>query len=586
MTDSALPERTRLVRVDLRSKTVTHESVPASWRRQFVGGKGLAARYLYDELDAGTDPLSPANAVVLALGPLSGVAPGEDRLAVVTKSPLSGTFLDSYAGGSFPRVLAGALAEHLLLVVEGRASAPTSVVVEDGDVRLEESDCWGLDTEETDARLDGAVACIGPAGENEVRYATLAIDGGDHHAGRGGVGAVFGSKRLKAVVARGDPPDSTPELDALRDAHDERFSRDGPGEWLRAGGTMETIDFADEVGVLPTRGWESGSFEGAEDVGIQAVRAAAVAREHDDESVPGDFRVAVGEEETKTETVPRGATPISLGAGLGIDDFDAVATLGAACDRLGVDVVSAGNAVAWAIRASERGLLDRDLSFGDAMAARELVEDISAREGAVGDVLADGVDAAAARFGGGDLVPTVKAMALPSYDPRGSPAMALAYATSDRGACHRRARPVVEEAFATEEWSPDHRAAAVAEEQVTRAVLWSLIVDDFAGEAIRNYGASWLSAVGLDYTSEELRRVGERVWTLTRLFNVREGFDRADDRLPDVLTRPQVEGGHGGVDATAFERTLDAYSERLGWDEWGRPTPETCARLGLADLRP
>ncbi|SFR36309.1 aldehyde ferredoxin oxidoreductase family protein [Halogeometricum limi] len=592
MIETARPTRTRLLRVDLDSGTLSHETVPGEWRRRFVGGKGLAARYLYDELEGGTDPLSPENVVVLALGPLSGVAPGEDRYAVVTKSPLSGTFLDSYAGGSFPRTLAGALPEHLLLVVEGRAAEPTTLVVEDGDARLEPSDCWGLDTVETDAKLDGSVACIGPAGENLVRYATLASDGGDHHAGRGGVGAVFGSKRLKAVVARGDPPASTPELDALRRETDDRLAREGAGEWLRAGGTVETIDFADEVGVLPTRGWESGSFEGTEDVGIEAIRAAAVAREYGDgpdgsgsERAVGDFRVAAGEGDDRTESVPRGATPISLGAGLGIDDFDAVATLGALCDRLGIDVVSAGNAVAWAIQASKAGVVSLDVDFGDAAGARELLTSIVGRTGELGDALADGVDAAAVRFGGEGLVPTVKAMALPSYDPRGSPAMALAYATSDRGACHRRARPVVEEAFATEAWSVEKRAAAVAEEQITRAVLWSLVVDDFAGEAIADYGASWLAAVGLDYTPEELRTVGERVWTLTRLFNVREGFDRSDDSLPDVLTRPQREGGHEGLDEAEFEATLDAYYERLGWDREGVPTRETCERLGLEGLR-
>ncbi|RYJ12939.1 aldehyde ferredoxin oxidoreductase [Halogeometricum borinquense] len=606
MSDTALRKRTRLLRVDLSDGTVTHDSLPAEWRRQFVGGKGLAARLLYEKLDPGTDPLSPSNVVILALGPLSGIAPGEDRFAVVTKSPLSGTFLDSYAGGSFPPTLAGALPDHLLVAIEGQADEPTRLVIEDGDARLERSDCWGLDTVETDDRVDGAVACIGPAGENLVRYATLASDGGDHHAGRGGVGAVFGSKQLKSVVARGDPPASTPELESLREAHRERFSREGPGEWLRAGGTLETIDFADEMGVLPTRGWESGSFDGVDDVGIEAVQAAAVAREYDDVSVVsdgrGDFRIEVSDEQ-KPESVPRGAAPISLGAGLAIDDFDAVATLGATCDRLGVDVISAGTAVAWAMRAADEGLLERDLSFGDAASAQALVSRIARRDGELADTLADGVDVAANRFGnderrshtsaqqtpsgdGDSLVPTVKSMALPSYDPRGSPAMALAYATSDRGACHRRARPVVEEVFATEEWSPERRAAAVAEEQITRAVLWSLVVDDFAGEVIRDYGASWLSAVGLDYTPAELRRVGERVWTLTRLFNVREGFDRDDDALPDILTRPQVQGGHDGLDREAFERTLDAYYDRLGWDEDGRPTPDLCERLGIDNLRP
>jgi len=180
--------------------------VPESWRRQFVGGKGLGARYLYEELPPGADALGPENVLFFGLGPVSGLLPGENRFAAVTKSPLTGTFLDSYAGGSFPPRLAGALEGHLGLLVEGAADEPVRIEVEDGAATVESATTWGAETPETCRAHDGAVACIGPAGEQQVAFATIASDEGEHHAGRGGAGAVMGSKRLKAVVARGEPP--------------------------------------------------------------------------------------------------------------------------------------------------------------------------------------------------------------------------------------------------------------------------------------------------------------------------------------------------------------------------------------------
>ncbi|WP_158055441.1 aldehyde ferredoxin oxidoreductase family protein [Halorussus halophilus] len=567
----------RLLRVDLTTRSVESEPVPESWRRRYLGGKGLGARYLYDELAPGIDPLRSENVLLFALGPLSGLTPGEQRYAAVTKSPLTGAFLDSYAGGAFPGALAGALGDHLVLLVEGKASAPVALHVQDGDAEIRPADdCWGRDAIEVEQHYDQPVACIGPAGEREVRYATIASDGGEHQAGRGGAGAVMGSKNLKAVVAHGESPDG---LADLRESYERTFADTDTGRWQGASETVETVEFADEVGVLPTEGWQSGSFDGANEVGIEAVRAAAVARERDDEAIPGGFRV-----ESESETsVPRGATAISLGSGLGIEDFDAVAALGAACDRLGLDVISAGNAVAWAIRASEEGRISRDLDFGDESETHKLLGETARRETELGDALADGVDAAAEQYGGSELVPTVKAMELPTYDPRGAPTMALAYATSDRGACHRRARPVVEEVFATESWSDERRAAAVAAEQDLRSLLWCLVADDFVGEVFEDFGAEWLSAVGLEYSPEELREVGERVWTLTRLFNVREGFDRSDDELPEKLTEPLEGGPKEGeaLDSSEFEESLDSYYELRGWNEQGRPTRTLRERLGL-----
>ena len=579
-----MPRADSILRVDLTAESVRSERVPEPWLRRYVGGKGLGARYLYDELEAGVDPFDEANALLVLVGPLTGSLPGEQRYVVVTKSPLTGTFLDSYAGGTMAGRLAGSLGEHVGLLVTGRAARPVSLSVADGNVTLESADdCWGLDAREADERFpDAAVACIGPAGEHRVAYATIATDGGEHHAGRGGAGAVMGSKRLKAIVARDEPPEPTDRLCDLRERDEAAFADDDTGRWHAASETLETVDVANEVGVLPTRGWQEGRFKGAADVGIEAAKDAARERERADDPVPGGFRV----ESDDGESVPRGATPTVLGAGLGIDDFDAVATLGSLCDRLAMDVISSGNAVAWAIRASEEGLLERDRSFGDEAGARELLEEIATRETPLGDALAEGVAAAATEYGGADLIPSVKGMELPSYDPRGAAAMALAYATSDRGACHRRARPVETEAVAGDAWTVDERVSAVVEEQNRRAILWSLIADDFFGDALADFGAAWLSAVGREYEPADLERAGERIWTVVRLFNVREGFARADDELPAILTEPLEGGPNDGraVDPETFEATLDRYYEERGWDQDGQPTEETIERLGLEDV--
>jgi aldehyde:ferredoxin oxidoreductase len=565
----------RLLRVDLSTADVTSVRVPEEWRRRYLGGKGLGARYLYEELAPGVDPLGPANVLAFMLGPLSGFLPGEPRYVAVTKSPLTGTFLDSYAGGSFPATLAGALDDHVGLLVEGQADDPVRIVVSDGDATVEQSEHWGEDTATTATAHEGAVACIGPAGERGVAFATVASDGGEHHAGRGGAGAVMGSKRLKAVVARGEPPSG---LDRLRRAYEARYADDDVAAWRRAGGTVESVDFADAVGALATEGWQASRFEGVDGIGIEAVRERSEGRERAGSVDRGDFRV----ETDAGESVPRGGTTMSLGAGLGIDDFDAVAELGERCNRAGVDLISAGSAIAWAIRASDEGLLDRSLSFGDPAEAGELLDEIVARETPLGNALADGVDAATDAFGGESILPTVKAMALPSYDPRGAPSMALAYATSDRGACHRRAMPVEQEVF-DDGWRPERAAAVVRESQDRQSVLWSLVLDDFAAGAFDDLGTEWLAAVGVS-PAGDLRTIGERIWTLTRLFNVREGFGRAEDALPSSLagsTAPDPSAR--AVDPETFRAMLDAYYEQRGWNADGIPTRATVERLGLAD---
>ncbi|MCY4732897.1 aldehyde ferredoxin oxidoreductase [Natronomonas gomsonensis] len=574
-----MPIADRILRVDLSTGRVDSERIPEAWLDKYIGGKGIGARYLY-EMAPETPPTSSENVLLFMLGPLTGYTPGEQRYAAITKSPLTGAFLDSYSGGSFPGRLAGSLGRHLGIHVTGAAEEPVVLSVDDGEATIEPAvELWGLDAGTTCDRFpDSAVACIGPAGEHGVQYATIASDSGEHHAGRGGAGTVMGAKNLKAVVARGSSPDG---LEDIRERYEERFAGSDAGRWLAASDTLETVDFANEAGVLPTRGWQERSFEGADDIGIESARERSSGREREDDPVPGGFRV----EGDAGESVPRGATPIVLGAGLGIDDFDAVAALGAVCDRLAMDVITAGNAVAWAVRASERGLIDREFSFGDEAVARELIEEIASRATPLGDALADGVSGAVERFGGEDLIPTVKDMELSSYDPRGAETMALAYATSDRGGCHRRARPVEIEAITDTGWSPERQAAVVADEQDRRALLWSLIADDFLEEVFRaDAGAEWLAAAGYDRSSEQLAETGERIWTLVRLFNLREGFGRDDDELPATLAAGTDGDPDGGLDPAAFGTLLNRYYEHRGWDRRGRPTSALLRRLGIESL--
>lgn len=581
-------QRDQLLTVDLTTETVEREQVPEQWLQRYLGGKGLGARYLYDRLDGDVDPLDPANVLAFMLGPLSGYLPGETRYAVVTKSPLTGAFLDSYSGGVFPERLAGALGDCLGLLVTGQADRPVRLEIEDGTGRLEPADNWGADTVETAQGFpDAAVACVGPAGERGVTYATIASDAGEHHAGRGGAGAVMGTKQLKAIVARGDPPAPAPAVVALQERYEAAYADHETGRWQAAGGTFESVDFANEIGALATRGWQGGQFDDIDGISVEAASESAAGREEG--AVPGDFRF----ETDDGEVVLRGAAPMTLGAGLGVSNIDDVARLAQACDRLGIDVIDAGNAIAWAIRADEAGIVDCPVAFGDVDGAATLIEAIATggrgHEGYTPGLvaaLADGVDTASERFGGEEFIPTVKSMALPAYDPRGSPWMALAYATSDRGGCHRRARPIEVEAASGEKWSVADWVRVIVGEQTTRAVLWSLISDDFVGETMwEDLGREWLAAVGRPYSTEELVRVGERIWTLIRLFNAREGFDRRSDRLPESMLQPVPTGPAAGqsIDPDRFEVALDAYYDARGWGPNGLPTRKTVDRLGLSD---
>jgi len=605
-TGSTPSDLRHLLRVNLDEQTVETETVPEAYRDQFVSGKGLGAAMLLDEIEAGTDPLSPSNKMFFVFGPLTGHAPGTSRYGVVTKSPLTGAFVDSYSGGHFPSMVRFAMPSYLGIVFEGRADQPVSLRITDDDVTLESADhLWGShDARETAREFpdrNTKVAAIGPAGENQVKFATISSDEASHHAGRGGVGAVMGSKNLKAVVATGTKPDDS-ELQDLRIQHMQRLGSSDEVAWARTGGTQLIVDWTQEVGALPSRNWTRGQIPDVDDLNIDAFEPG-----HQRPDSCYNCPVACGHVTDFSETELGGAFPDAsvawgpeyetigmMGANTDITDVTGVTEMADRADRLGMDTISLGNAVSWLMEVSEKGLVDYDIEFGDAAAAAELVRKVAHREG-IGDDLAEGTAAAAERLCDGapearEAAVEVKGLELPAYDPRASFSMALAYATSDRGGCHQRAFPIGSDALGgpRDPYKTEGHAEVVVDQQNEGALSYSMVACDFTAYDYDRV-AEWLNEFGYDVSVDDLETVGERAWNVVRLFNLREGFDREDDSLPERLKRPLESGGPADgnhLTDEAFTEMLDEYYELRGWNEEGVPTAETVERLGIESFVP
>ena len=588
-----------ILRADLSTGFVSREPVPDELISRFLGGKGLAAHYLSTELPPGVGPLSPENLLIFMTGPLSGIFPGTCRHVVVTKSPATGGFLDTYAGGYFAWEMrkAGLLG----IIISGQAPVLSYLEVTEEGARVvacPELAGASIKATDDDARFtEFRVAAIGAAGENQVALAGIGNNAGDTkkgrsgYNGRGGAGAVMGAKRLKCIAVKGGKgPSLSAEGRELRAALSKKIMAAGSASsWLADAGTPAIVDWTNDVNVLPTRNWSAGSFEDAAAlIGHEPVIRDLVSRE-------GCYNCPVncGPHVRATEGAFPGAEAdkleyetIGLGASnTGNGDFSAIVKFAEVCDELGLDTISAGAAVAFAMDCAERGLIDSSLRFGDSEGQIKLTEDIAHARG-LGADLGQGIGKAARAWGIDDaLVPVfeVKNLEYPAYDPRGSVGMALAYATSDRGGCHMRSWPIAIEAL-SEEADADPfgsmgKAAFVAGEQDENSAEWSLVGCDFIG-----YGAddasAMLKAVNIEMTAEEYLALGRRVWNLVRLFNLKQGWTADDDSMPKALANPLEDSGRS-LDPALFAEMKREYYEVRGWDTDGRPTAELVRELGL-----
>lgn len=609
----------QILRVDLTKTTCEPEKLREDWARDFVGGKGLGVRYLYDVIPPGIDPYSPQNPVIFMTGPLTGtVASTMSRIAVVTKSPLTGTMSDSYSGSFFPAELKFAGFDGIVIV--GRASTPTYLFAEDGHAELRDArDLWGRDvtqaTDEVVLRCGGSgtsardapkVACIGPAGENRVRYAAVVFDK-NHYAGRGGTGAVMGSKNLKAVAVRGTKHsqslaiNSNPQfLEVVRNSIKRDIRENPDAESMIKFGTPVVVDMCNDAGILPTRNFQTGVFPDADKINSDALVkqllvkhtttcfSCSIGCRNITKVKDGEFAGLEGEG-PEYETLGLG------GSNLAIGDIRAILKFNQECSRMGIDTISAGNVVGWAMELYERGLITKadtqglDLSFGNTAAAVALPGIIALRKG-IGDILAEGVARASVKIGRGSerYALHCKGQEFPGYDPRGSFGMALAYATSDRGADHNRAWPVASEAFGKmDPFTGVGKAELVVKDQIRTSVKWSMCACDFIPIDLPIIAELLSASTGRKHTEEDVRKIGRRIWTLTRLFNVREGFSREQDVIPPrMYLDPLPDGNPKGkvVPKEDFETMLSDYYKLWGWDDQGKPTRAVVEELGLANL--
>lgn len=607
-----------ILRVDLTKRRTWEEPLNAEWVHSFIGGKGLGIRYLYDLVRPGIDPLSPENIIILMTGPLTGtILSTMSRMANITKSPLSGTLGDSYSGGYFPAELKFAGFDGV--IVSGRSTKPVYLDIKDGGVKLRDaSHLWGKGVFETTDLIvresgekpryyiDGPkVGCIGPAGENRVRYAVVAYDK-HHFAGRGGTGAVMGSKNLKAISVRGTKREkalginSEPDfLEMVREI--VKHIRVNPAnEWAVKVGTPFVVNRSQSAGLLPTRNFQSGVFSKADQINADALFDEILVR-HASTCYSCSIgcrnitKIKEGKYAGLEGEGPEYETLVLCGSNMGIEDIRVIMKFNEECSDVGLDTMSTGNICAWAMELFERGILTRndagdlELNFGNSEAAVALPQLIAFRKG-IGDVLAEGVARASRTVGKGSerYALHVKGLEYPGYDPRGSFGMALAYATSDRGADHNRAWPVGRDAFGKlDPFTAQGKAELVRNDQVRKSVRWSITMCDFLAADFSLIARLLNAACQTNYTEDDLTKVGRRIWTLSRLFNLREGFSRKDDSMPPRMSLdPLPEGNPKGKVITEqdFETMLTEYYRLWGWDEQGRPTKETIDELELADL--
>lgn len=594
----------KILRVNLSARSVSVEDLCPEVAEKYLGARGLGTKVLYDELKPGIDPLGPDNKIIFATGPLTGTAAtSAGRYNVVTKSPLTGFIAASNSGGYFPAELK--YAGFDAIIVEGAADKPVYIWVHNGKAEIRSAKhVWGKNTAETTDILvaetdpDAKVACIGPAGERLVLFACVVNDKG-RAAGRSGVGAVMGSKNLKAIVVRGTGDVKVADPTKFREAVLAAFKKikEFPvtSQGLPTYGTAVLVNVINQHGAFPTRNFQTGVFEGAEKISGETLAATLLVRKRACFGCPiacGRPSVVKSGKYKGEGEGPEYETIWALGAACGVDNLEAVTKANYLCNELGLDPISMGSTIACAMELYEKGYLpksatDIPLRFGDADAVVEATRKTGYREG-VGDLLAKGSYRLAAEFGHPELSMSAKKQEYPAYDPRGVKGIGLNYATSNRGGCHVRGYTISPEILGVPEkidpLSKDGKAAWVKAFQDVTALVDSVGMCLFTTFALGapDVASMLESATGIPFPVEKAVLAGERIWNLERLFNLREGLTKADDALaPRLLTEPMPEGPAAGQVVELADMLADYYAAR-GWSEDGKPSAETLERLGLA----
>ncbi len=582
----------RLLRIDLQAQSSTIEEIPPRYEKMFLGGKGLATAYFVKEVPQGIDALGPENKFIVAAGPLNGtIAPASSRFEIVTKSPLTGIYLDCNSGGHFGQDLKAAGFD--LLILEKSSDKPVLLYVDNDKVSfIDASLIWGKKVYETEKLVremieapEIRVLSIGPAGENLVRFASLSNDF-SRNAARGGSGAVLGSKKVKALAVRGSRDIPVADLKALRKSAEKAKTVIFNNPWVegqRKYGTVRSVGIVNQLGFLPVNNFTDGvvpSVESINEISYEkSIGKTLSCGECPVACSKGYSRHGVQMEGPEFETVGL------FGPNLGITDPDEIARFNLSCNQYGMDTITAGSMLG--------ALLDTEL-FAEKNGRKvdiieELLQKIASRTG-VGDLLAEGPVKVGEHFNIMDRMPQIKGLGFPAYDPRASYGTSLAYMTADRGACHLRSWPAGREFGGM--WADDDiegRVEFVKNQQDEKAAEESLIVCQFVyGIGLLDEILAELLSVSTaeNWTLADMKTAGERCWTLSRLFSCREGITRKDDYLPEKFSNEGIRKGplKGNLmSRESQDAMLDKYYSLRGWDKNGVPGEELIKRLGLEE---
>ncbi len=590
------------LRVSLSRLKAVAEKYGGQIAREFLGGRGFAIKLLWDELKPGVDPLSSGNKLIFVAGPLTGFGlPSSGKLVVAAKSPLTG----SYGDGNIGTLAAVEMrkAGYDAVIFEGRSKKPVVALIRDKQMEfLDAGDLWGLNSFETESFLrreygrTAGILCIGPAGENLVKFANIVCQEG-RAGGRPGIGAVMGSKNLKAVIimGSGDLPAAYPKelKDLGSEGYREIMTKPPYGFWKRQG-TMMTVEWSQENSVLPTRNFSEGVFEKAEAIGGFPMEEAKISQR----GCPNCNMICgnVVKDSYGRESELDYENVAMLGSNIGLGNLRRVAVLNRVADELGLDTISLGNVLGFAMEASEKGLIEEDYSWGKLKATRALIEDVAYRRG-LGNMLAEGVRLAAKTIGGESSrwAMHVKGLEVTGYDCHAAPAMALAFATSSIGAHHKDAWVI--------SWEVQFGRESYAEEKVDKVIDFQRIRGGVF-EALTVCRLPWIElgfelewytkflrlATGLEMTWKDLNVISDRIYALIRAFWIRE-FGREWSRGMDLpparwFEEPLTEGPLRGarLDRRKYDAMLDGYYAKRGWDERGIPKKQTLRNLGLEDV--
>jgi aldehyde:ferredoxin oxidoreductase len=588
--------------VDLSRNSAVAQTYDANLALNFIGGRGFAAKILWDSLEPGIDPLSPENKLIFAAGPLTGFGlPNSGKLVVAAKSPLTGGYGDGNIGtwSAVQMRKAG----YDAVIIEGKSETPVVLHIKNDVAEfIDARDFWGLNSFETEAQLKtlyertAGIVSIGPAGENLVKFATVVSQEG-RAGGRPGMGAVMGSKNLKAVVFEGNNeisvayPDDMKELSAA--GYREVMTKPNYAFWRRQG-TMSTVEWSQENSTLPTFNFREGVFDKADKIGGFAMEKIKI----DNRGCPQCNMTCgnVVKDSDRKEAELDYENIVMLGSNIGLGNLRQVAALNRVADELGLDTISLGNVLAFAMETSQKGLTPEEISWGKFTETKALINDIAYRRG-FGDVLAEGVQRAAAKIGHGssDWAMHIKGLEISAYDCHAAPAMALSYATSSVGAHHKDAWVISWEVqFGRESYREEKINKVIEMQRLRGGVFESLVVCRFPyaelGFELEWYTKYLHAATGREMSFNALIYAADKILNLIRAFWIREyasNWTREMDSPPmRWFKEPLTEGPLKGamLDPVKYNNMLKKYYKKRGWDERGIPTKTTLKKLGLSDV--